>query len=334
MMRAMEDFLINPTIVDTDDIIHIPTMGHKRQQSTTSSERWVVTKDSYNMIDPAATLRSIIGPADFSRGYGSEEEAPSPIEADDISFDSSTESSVHSEELKDDSFPEQLAVSCNHVEQQCSKAQAVVMTKMPRAKMVSMPKIVEVGASRMKKPASVLSLQQIAAASSQHTSRTSSRRQSAKTSKDTSPTATAPSSIYEQPKPSRQMYRQPSKPLMDTAMQARASADFLRYDPYPSQTSSYASTPSSETAPKLRRKLSSSFNIGRFSLGLRRHNSNDNSIDEEFSSSASEKGSSGPAIPSRKSSRPSSTHKYSRSMGERAPMIDISPSPKEEDEVS
>ncbi|KAK4890791.1 hypothetical protein LTR28_002548, partial [Elasticomyces elasticus] len=76
----------------------------------------------------------------FHYHYLSDEEALSPIDADDMSVLSSvfsfTAAASEEEAVSDKTFPEYLASSCGLVEQQCSIAQAVYLVSAGRARVV------------------------------------------------------------------------------------------------------------------------------------------------------------------------------------------------------
>ncbi|GAB7366866.1 hypothetical protein MBLNU230_g1035t1 [Neophaeotheca triangularis] len=166
----------------------------------------------------------------YMQGYTSDEEAPSPIEDDDMS--------VHSIDSFDDaeiveastsalpSSKQQTTATGNSTQSRCTQAQTVTIVPAGRAKVVSMPKIVKTNStssesttrrrSSLKPPVSRLSHMELA---EYDTDDQSSNAKSSPRSSIDKATSTAPSSVAEQeefPK-SKSLRRQPSTLTLDAA---------------------------------------------------------------------------------------------------------------------
>ncbi|TKA65548.1 hypothetical protein B0A55_13209 [Friedmanniomyces simplex] len=161
--RPMEDFFCNPTCTfPMDDnprfsmasepvIVGSPTMPPSEMFSF---------KAGVKIPEPSAAIRHFTDEPMFWRGYTSEEDVASPIDTDDVmSFRTTStlsNTSEPAERTSNASFPEQLAQSCDRVERQCARAQAVTLVPAGKAKVVSMPKVVDVSATpRMRRPAPI-----------------------------------------------------------------------------------------------------------------------------------------------------------------------------------
>ncbi|KAK3070674.1 hypothetical protein LTR53_010051 [Teratosphaeriaceae sp. CCFEE 6253] len=247
--------------------------------------------------EPSDTIKQFANEPVFWRGYTSDEEVASPIDADDMSFRTvSTRNcgSVAARPLSNASFPEQLAQSCDRVEQQCNRAQAITLVPAGKAKVVSMPKLVNVLATpRMRRPVPVTPIRPPVSRlkrfgiDSQASSQTS---ESPRTSTEKSPMSGAPTSVAAlltrgrsvRPRPSLPDLRARPRYLPDTpysALEVRIppTADFLQYDPYPSQAGEQATTPP-PMSPSRRRLQRIGSSIGLSVFGMRRSNSADNSV--------------------------------------------------------
>lgn len=294
-MRSVEDFLINPTFNMEDRSVAIMDSDRHRSISAMQLDRMIALKPGKQTPEPSATIRDLIDEPIFWRGYTSEEEVASPIDADDMSFHSSS-ASLASLTASECSFPEQLAHSCNRVEQQCARAQAVTLLPAGKARVISMPKLVDVsGGPRIKRsspgasihtPASRTNLLEVGSRISSQQSRTNSCRSSS----ERSPVSTAPSSppqSAQYPTIEKFARRRPSLPNLHGPSQQYAAhtvsrfthaSSFLKYDPYPSNDlAATPTTPTTPTSPSRRRlgKFSSTFNLSRFGKGLVRKNSSD-----------------------------------------------------------
>jgi len=350
-LRSMEDFLINPTFDAMDD--------RHRSPASLAVDGCVSTSPPVGMFslekvpktpEASATMRSFVEEPFFWRGYTSEEEVASPVEADDLSFRSATSPSPCPSQLGDAPFSEPFAQGGYRVEQQCSKAQAITFVSAGKARIVSLPKAVvdSPTVSRPKRPATDTSLQlprsrfHSGETDTSTTSFQNSPRALTHTSSEKSPVSTPTSSIAEQPKKGRNMLRRrPSLPVLAATARFHAatasplstfhsqSTDFLNHDPFPS--AEQMSPPMTPTKRKLH-KFSSSLGLGVLAKGAKSATSPDGSVSEDIEAAP------GPepilattlAMPAR---RPSTrTKMIPRGANERAPPIVLPPCPESYDE--
>lgn len=346
----MEDFLINPTFDAMDD--------RHRSRPSLVVDGYVSTSPPVDMFslekvpkppEASATMRSFVEEPFFWRGYTSEEEVASPVEADDLSFRSATSPSPSPSQLGDAPFSEPFAQGGYRVEQQCSKAQAVTFVSAGKARIVSLPKAVDSPtASRPKRPAADTSLRlpmsrfPSGETDTSTTSFQNSPRALTHTSSEKSPVSTPTSSIAEQQKKGRNtLRRRPSLPVLAATARFHAatasplstfhsqSTDFLNHDPFPS--AEQMSPPMTPTKRKLH-KFSSSLGLGVLAKGAKGATSPDGSVSEDIEAAQ------GPepilattlAMPTR---RPSTrTKMIPRGANERAPPIVLPPCPESYDE--
>ncbi|KAK4501990.1 hypothetical protein PRZ48_007801 [Zasmidium cellare] len=173
---------------------------------------YMVRPKGKSPVKPAASIVDLVNEPVFWHGYTSEEEVASPVddEDDDDQF------SLHSDESMDSiasnaSFPEQLAEACSNVKQQCNKAQAVKIQAAGKARVVSLPKPIDIPARRsIMRPASPgspskrASLERRSPVESTRNSEDSqTTRNDSIDSSVNSPASTAPSSVDEP------LYRRP-----------------------------------------------------------------------------------------------------------------------------
>lgn len=314
MRRSLDDFLINPT-----------TSAMKRHSLATAPSDENITMMPRHEIFPfkparkaskSARIMNFPNEPIFGRGYTSEEEMASPIDdSDDASLHSASSVVIISptKHARKSSFPEQLAQSCNRVEQQCSRAQAVRFVPAGKAKVVSMPRLVDLSATpRMRRPATntsihpqltpirpLVSRMSRIEIGSQTSSRTNSPQ---RTSSERSPVSTAPSSVVElpkttafssfaeQPKRVKTVRRRPSLPALFVAARTSNASDsspepasttrrvnFLDHDPFPSSSADRPTTPMSPSKRRLH-KFSSSLGLNVFGRGLRWNSSTDSDV--------------------------------------------------------
>lgn len=210
--RPMEDFFINPTLrhpsttmVDDNQLYSTAVAGH--------SEVYMIRSKGKSPAKLTASIVDLVNEPVFWHGYTSEEEIASPIDDDDDD-DGGDEFSLHSDESIDSiasnaSFPEQLAEACNNVKQQCNRAQAVKIQAAGKARVVSLPKPIDIPARRsIMRPASpgtpsprratLPRLQSTSAVESARNSEDSrTTRNDSISSSVNSPASTAPSSVDE-----------------------------------------------------------------------------------------------------------------------------------------
>ncbi|EME43657.1 hypothetical protein DOTSEDRAFT_72873 [Dothistroma septosporum NZE10] len=200
--RPIEDFFVNPAF----------NFGTRRQQSNMVDDDtlysggadrfthfWSTeTRPTPSKGKAPATVTDLTDKSMTLHGYTSEEETASPIDDDSCSVTSAYSDSDNS----DFTFPEALAESCNKVEQQCNRAQAVEIRLAGKAKVVSLPKLVDIPSRRgVVRPASIehrrKSIQRRNSADHPQSARSSqdSHHGSDNSSVMDSPASTAPSSV-------------------------------------------------------------------------------------------------------------------------------------------
>ncbi|KAF2769801.1 hypothetical protein EJ03DRAFT_336055 [Teratosphaeria nubilosa] len=222
--RDMEDFLINPTYphvaMDGD-----PGRALIRPDSNVSTTSPPDRMYSWKVHHKNASLPVINALSHFSwQSYASEEELASPVDADDMSARSPSIASLPRRISSEESLPELLEKSCDDAEQQCNKAQAVRVVVAGKAKVVSMPRLVD----DKKRPTAIMhippALRKGSTDASSQTSSLDSRRDSPRTSAEespSSPASTTPSSVdADEPPPIQPksiLRRRPSLPQLNTS---------------------------------------------------------------------------------------------------------------------
>lgn len=287
----MEAYLINPTVQKEPS--HVESQPHNMSGDLIPiflADEIVTVKAGRKSIESAGSIHKFSNQSIFSNGYVSEEEAASPVEDNDFGFNtaSDTESIVS---IKETPSVENLTDHANAL-QLCTKAQAVQFVSAGRAKVVSVPKPLDLSlhgnqysptidtptrTSVSKRDAGVYD------GSFVHTP-------SPRSSSDRSP---ASSSYEEQVFRPRTIRRKPKLPPLQapTSSSQRSvrsqtpladqRAEFLNYDPYPSNWP--LGGPASASPTKLRMpKLSSSFSLKAF--GRRRSNSGGSSASDGWDS--------------------------------------------------
>ncbi|KAK1825373.1 hypothetical protein LTR12_000174 [Friedmanniomyces endolithicus] len=239
--------------------------------------------------------------------------------------------------MSDASFPEQLAESCERVERQCERAQAITLVPAGKVKVVSMPRLVNVSASpRMRWPAPITPIRPPVSRMSRMgiSSQTSSQASaSPRTSTEKSPVSTAPSSVAALLTRGKNVRQRPSLPNLQATTRFQSSmphpesrpravrtADFLRYDPYPA-------LPVSPSRRRLH-KLGSSFGLKVF--GMKRTNSSDSSLGDPEAMRESDPAASAPPPSLQPLARASSMKPkmIARGANERAPPLVLPPCPE------
>ncbi|KAK4621752.1 hypothetical protein CLAFUW4_07116 [Fulvia fulva] len=203
--RPIEDFFVNPAF-NFDFNFNCDTRHQQSKMVDNNNlytgatnqynDCWFTSTKALNSDGKAPTaVTHLVNNSSQLRGYTSDEETASPIDDDN--------SSVYSDYsgISDFTLPEALAESCNQVEQQCSEAQAVKIQSAGKAKVVSLPKLVDIPSRRgVVRPAS------ISLNPNSSSRRNSAMQQSVRSSEDShhgsvnssvmdSPASTAPSSL-------------------------------------------------------------------------------------------------------------------------------------------
>ncbi|KAK0289634.1 hypothetical protein LTR35_002832 [Friedmanniomyces endolithicus] len=350
--RPIEDFFCNPThnfameehprysMASEPVIVGSPMMPPSEMFSF---------KAGIKTPEPSAAIRHFTDEPMFWRGYTSEEEVASPIDTDDRSFRTTSTFSVISQpasRMSDASFPGQLAESCERVERQCERAQAITLVPAGKVKVVSMPRLVNVSASpRMRRPAPITPIRPPVSRMSRMgiSSQTSSQASaSPRTSTEKLPVSTAPSSVAALLTRGKNVRQRPSLPNLQATTRFQSSmphpesrsrnvrtADFLRYDPYLSPPSEQPTTPP-PVSPSRRRlhKLGSSFGLNVF--GMKRTNSSDSSLGDPEAIKEHEPAAAASPPPLQPLARTSSVRPrmVARGANERAPPLVLPPCPE------
>ncbi|KAK0264900.1 hypothetical protein LTR91_003616 [Friedmanniomyces endolithicus] len=350
--RPIEDFFCNPThnfameehprysVASEPVIVGSPTMPPNEMFSF---------KAGIKTPEPSAAIRHFTDEPMFWRGYTSEEEVASPIDTDSRSFRTTSTFSIISQpasRLSEASFPEQLAQSCERVERQCERAQAVTLVPAGKVKVVSMPRLVDVSATpRTRRPAPITPIRPpVSRMSRMGISSLASSQASAspRTSTEKSPVSTAPNSVAALLTRGRSVRPRPSLPNLQATTRFQSgiphpesrsrvgrTADFLQYDPYPSLPSEQPTTPP-PVSPSRRRlhKLGSSFALNVF--GMKRTNSSDSSLGDLEAVKEPEPAASASPPPLQPLARTSSAKPkmVARGANERAPPLVLPPCPE------
>lgn len=270
----MEAYLINPTVQES-------SYPESQSQSANASgdlipiflaDEVVTVKAGRKSVEATGSIHKFSNQSIFLRGYTSEEEASSPVEDNDFGFHTTSDTDSTAS-IKESRSVENLADHANAL-QLCTKAQAVQFVSAGKAKVVSVPKIVDLSSSGS--PVSPVNETSTRSSVSKRDAGVYDgsfvHTPSPRSSSDRSP---ALSSLDEQPFRPRTIRRKPklpplqaptSSPQRSTRSQtplADQRAEFLKHDPYPSNWPSGGPTSASPT--KLRMpKLSSSFSLRAF----------------------------------------------------------------------
>ncbi|EMC93919.1 hypothetical protein BAUCODRAFT_214384 [Baudoinia panamericana UAMH 10762] len=316
--RPMEDFFCTPTATyrtvpnfsRLSTLVKMPSTEYA--PSTPSEKRYTMAFDfGKHTPEHSMPIKDFQTDQMFWRGYTSDEEVASPLGTDDMSFRTASSDDFASQRTSiESSLPEQLIQSCDDVEQRCGRAQAVRVVSAGKAKVVSMPKLVDGPSSpRIWRPASAgpvappVSRFNRSGASSQASSQ---HQPSPRASTDLRRTLAPQATSVPLPKRSPSLRRRPSLPQLFTAARSSPTtptpapslgavrgpwtADFLKHDPYPSIAEPEQSvgrtapiTPTSPMSSSRRRlqKVYSSVGLNVFARS-RRTNSSDGSVNEEL----------------------------------------------------
>ncbi|KAK0346632.1 hypothetical protein LTR94_005696 [Friedmanniomyces endolithicus] len=326
--RPIEDFFYNPThnfameehprysMASEPVIVGSPTMPPNEMFSF---------KAGIKTPEPSAAIRHFTDEPMFWRGYTSEEEVASPIDTDARSFRTTSTFSVISQpasRMSDASFPEQLAQSCERVERQCERAQAITLVPAGKVKVVSMPKLVDVSASpRMRRPASITPIRPPVSRMSRigiSSLASSQASASPRTSTEKSPVSNAPSSVAALLTRGKSVRQRPSLPNL------QATTRFQSSMPVPESRSRVV-----RTAEFLRlHKLGSSFGLNVF--GMKRTNSSDSSLGDPEAIKEPEPAASASPLTLQPLVRTSSVKPkmIARGANERAPPLVLPPCPE------
>lgn len=309
-LKSMQDFFIHPTVGFDSDFYRscYSTIFEDTAYTTTSME--TTTTATFDLAEKtkraAPTFETLPQETTLMQGYTSDEEAPSPIEADDLSIHSDDDSlsDVEIIEATHSSPPARIQAesSYNVPKSPCNQAQSVTIVPAGRAKVVSMPKLVKVNSaptttiarrrSSLKPPVSRLNQMELADydVDEQSSSSSSDNKSSRRSSIDKSAPSTAPSSIAEREQTTEEtkLSRRPSTPLLNAVVRkplslrpttsrstsSPISVGLFKDDPNsPLEYSPPTRKPTTPTTPKSKPSQPSFFNLSRFSKTLNRRNS-------------------------------------------------------------
>jgi hypothetical protein len=274
----------------------------ERYSPATPSQDFFSFKARRKTSESMESIRHYTDEPNFWRGYTSEEEVASPVDTDELSFRTTSSAASSPCPSSHESFPEQLAISCNKVERQCNRAQAVTLRSAGKAKVVSMPKLVDVTATPRSQPSSrgssarapISRMHRLTMVDNAHVQSSPPWSQPF-----SSPPSSPPQSVARVVSRGRSVRPQPSLPNLQATARTQAStprstpeqrlpssASFLMYDPFPSSLRNTPTTPTSPppTSPSRRRlhKFSSSIGLNVFGKGIKQSTSSGSSIDEDF----------------------------------------------------
>lgn len=205
--RPMEDFFINPTL-RMDHRLRSSTMVDDNQlymAAAAHHDFYMAKSKGKEPVKPSASIVDLVNEPVFWHGYTSEEEVASPVDDDDV-MSLHSDVSIYSI-ASSTSLPEQLAETCSNVQQQCNRAQAVKIQAAGKARVVSLPKPIDIPARRsIMRPASPgtpskrPSLARLRSTEGFESTRSSedsrnNRTDSISSSSVNSPASTAPSSV-------------------------------------------------------------------------------------------------------------------------------------------
>ena len=330
--QDMDAYLINPTVTKGDDFQTTNMSGDLIPIFL--SDEIMTVKAGKKAVEPTGMIRTFanqsIYDSIFSYDYASEEEAASPVDDDDFGFQSDIDSSPS---IKERASLEEADDHATAV-QLCTKAQAVQFVSAGKARVVSVPKAVDLS-SPDRSPGPQKQRSSAPRQANADSSITSTPDRSPRSSSDRSEAFV---SSDEQPR-LRTVRRKPKLPPVhgmprSTGAQtplAQQRAEFLNHDPYPSNWP--LRSPTSASSSKLRLpKLSTSFSLK--SLGRpRRSNSSSTRSSDEYSPLEPPLPFSLPASPAvrtiPRSANTSAPRKIARGADERAPTLVLPPCPSD-----
>ena len=362
--RSMDEFLINPTVP-------MDSYSYGESSSPTASLVAIDPSNSFATLrhgkkasEDAAALGDFDNKGGLWRGYASDEEVASPVDNDDDSTFDSTSSDDDNVSIASIHEAQFHAQTCNHTQQLCNRAQAVQLVSAGKAKIVSMPKLVDVPAtfsSQSHTPqASMWEADSRPSAIHMGQARPhcvySSISSSSRSSGGDSLCSSFPIPRTAQPTGARLVRRKPSLPQLQTSTRSYSpqSADsgfepktafllsksrlhFLEYDPF---TPEYSVNITASTPPPKRKlnRLSPTFSFKSLSRSLRRCSISDGSSSEggvqkkDIGRPIPQPSISDMQVPVRVSSRPPAKM-VARGADERAAAIEIPPCPADYQDV-
>ena len=139
--RSIEDFLVNPTIRMDEQYSYEERCAFSESLiPVTPPKELLAFKPRRKNSKRAGGIEYFNDETSFWRGYTSDEEVASPIDNDDFSFISTNSEGESAASIGEQSSHSQKS---NNAQQLCSRAQAVQVVSAGKAKVVTMPKLVE-----------------------------------------------------------------------------------------------------------------------------------------------------------------------------------------------
>ncbi|KAK3698083.1 hypothetical protein LTR37_017132 [Vermiconidia calcicola] len=147
---SMDDFLINPASINMDENYVYDAWSRQphRPMPVIAPDEPHAMKHGQKTSEPSATIRNFTDERIWWGGYTSDEEIASPVDDDDFSILSTDSDPESASSFKGGLYH---AETCNNSQQLCSRAQAVQVVSAGKAKVVTMPKAVEVSSPRLKR---------------------------------------------------------------------------------------------------------------------------------------------------------------------------------------
>lgn len=280
----MDAFLINPTTRKKGaSYVNSPAQNMSGDLIPIFlSDEIITVKAGKKAVEQLGVISKYADDLLFSRGYASEEEAASPVDDADFGFHttSDTESTAS---IRETLSVEDLSDHANAL-QLCTKAQAVQYVSAGKAKVVSVPKLVDLPSTSrsVRRPDNAANFRNFSKPIGNIPRPSDVQNRSARSSSERSP---ASSSFAEQT-PTKTIRRKPRLPPSIAAPPSTTSrsvrtqtpladqrAEFVKYD-----ASVSTSPPSSISPSKLKMpKLSPSFSLKPFSRSRRSNSSASNS---------------------------------------------------------
>ena len=353
--RSMDDFLINPTTINMDDhytYSYDPSLEYPSIPLPLIAPREIFAlKSDQKRPEHSAELNTTAYDHAFWRDYTSEEEVASPIEHDDYSI-GSWNSDIDSASILEEAYHAQ---TCENARQLDLKAHAVPVVSAGKARLVTVPKVIEPSFARqiVRSPSkSTPHLVSKRISTHDGVNRVDASTASSRTSGEKSYDSLTPSpplirtvqfgSVRRRPKLSRlqiQPSPEPAQWLSSTSKTelAMQNASHLIHDPIPSDVPAPAAMMSSTTPRRRMPKFSSSLSLRGIGKGFRRSTGSTSSSNEDLNSAKQpNRLKKAPVIsdmhvPSRTSSKPL-PKMIPRGANERAPPIVLPPYPDEDED--
>ena len=139
-VRQMEDFTVHPTYISNCD----SKIQYARQYTPPGSPSTpaYLFKQTIKTPDRGDMTRDLIDLSMFGKSYDSDEELASPVDIDDDNDDSL--SMISDADESDFSSSEQFSDSYSGAADECNKAQAVVLLRANKVRVISVPKRVTI----------------------------------------------------------------------------------------------------------------------------------------------------------------------------------------------